>query len=144
MKKLFFIITFVFASIFSYSQSTSEIYSFLKEASVSVNANCPTMVDEITRLDMVNVYEPKTIEYRYTLLKSKSDYSPQMLETMKSYMLNSLSSSVKNTESMSILRDYDVTFMYTYYDKFGNFLFTCTIYPYMYSQQETQYRFDKI
>ncbi len=131
MKKIFLIIAFALISAFSYSQtlSDSEIYSYLENGAASVNSSCPTMVDNITRLDQLNVYHPKTIEYKYTVLLQKKDYN---MTTLQNSLEPGLIQSIKTHPDMQLLRDYKVTFYYTYYDKFGVFMFTIKILPYQY------------
>jgi hypothetical protein len=112
--------------------SDNEIYSLLQESSVTMNKKCPMMVDDITRLDCVKSYEPKTIEYKYTLLAAKCDYTEEQITSIKNNMEKSLIDNVKNKSVMVILTDNDVTFIYSYKDKFGDPFFTVKIYPYQY------------
>jgi hypothetical protein len=92
-----------------------------------VNRKCPQMLDSETRLDGIEIAEPNTIIYKYTLVN---------LQTMdvdtgafRRAMWPGLVSNVKVTSEMKKLRDNQTTLRYAYYDKAKKPICTLTITP---------------
>ncbi|MCK9574741.1 MAG: hypothetical protein WC979_03205 [Candidatus Pacearchaeota archaeon] len=134
MKRIFLAIVFALTCALSYSQTISDeqILVLLNQSAVTMNTTCPRMIDDITRLEFTKVYPPKTIDYNYTLLAPKSNFTDLQISEIKSKMEVSLIQNIRINSAMGILRDNNVTFIYTYKDMNGVSFFSVIIYPYQY------------
>ncbi len=87
----------------------------LKQIAVDVNKKCPQMIDSETRLDGIEVQEPNTLVYKYTLVNlEKMD-----VDTHQFYlsMWPGLLSYIKINNEMQKLRDNNTNIHYLYRDK---------------------------
>ncbi len=99
--------------------------SFQKEmvaAANEINAVCPIMADEETRLDNVVALPNNSFQYNYTLVNyAKKDIDVAKLKaTVSPIILNN----IKTNPDLQLFRDNKVTMIYSYKDKNGNFLFS--------------------
>lgn len=89
------------------------------------------MVDEQTRLDRVDAPGDNRIMYFYTLVKvSKSEVDA---DTMKESLTPVIREDVETNPQMTVNREHNTTMVYSYDDKNGDFLFSITVTPEMYS-----------
>jgi hypothetical protein len=97
------------------------------EAISNTNRNLPMMIDSETRLDNVMATDKKTFQYTYTLVnmeKGKVD-TTAMKSRMEPYIINS----VKTAPTLEQQRNEEMTFVYYYKDKNGNYLFSVAVPP---------------
>ena len=112
-----------------FTESTQKIEKELAGFCTEINRSCPTMIDQITRLDGALIIPPKTIRYSYTLMISETMDTLSVKGDMQPNMLNL----IKTSPEMKALRDNRVTFTYSYRDIKGRYLFAITIKPEDYS-----------
>lgn len=99
----------------------------MKQAAKELNASCPAMIDEITRLDSAEVLENNSFQYNYTLVnvieeeldsESFTDLiSPQIIEN------------VKTSPHLKSYRDNLVTLLYVYKSESGEEVAKITVGP---------------
>lgn len=87
----------------------------LSEVAKAINEKCPQMLDSETRLDGIEVKDPNTLVYRYTLVNLLA----ANLDTAQFYraMWPGLISNVKVSPEMKKLRENNTTIEYYYQDK---------------------------
>ncbi|MCK9417143.1 hypothetical protein M0Q97_10855, partial [Candidatus Dojkabacteria bacterium] len=131
MKKILTILSFIFLLFINSTYAQVLTQNDLVEASKIVNSMCPMMVDEITRLDYTSVPSYFTVEYNYTLVSILKE--SLNIDIFKTTQENILIEGVRKNTDLKPLRDNNVTFKYTYYDKLHKLMFTCTITPEKYN-----------
>lgn len=99
------------------------ILKFTKE----MNKHCPMMIDAETRLDKVNALADNTLHFDYTLIYHVKDSLP--VENMKNYMQPMILNKIKTSETLSKFLDKKLTWVYSYNDKNGDFIFNLTYTP---------------
>jgi hypothetical protein len=82
-----------------------------------LNKTCPVMVDDMTRLDSINVLPENAVQYNYTLLNMSRDSLD--LKAFSDYMQPTLLNGVKTSPQLKIYRDHKTTFVYNYLDRNG-------------------------
>ena len=99
----------------------------LLETAAEINAKCPKMLDSETRLDGIEVKEPNTLVYRYTLMHVVS----QNVDTVEFYKLlwPGIISNIKLSVEMKKLREAKTTIAYFYQDKNNVPIYTFRIEP---------------
>lgn len=103
------------------------IESTMKAAAAEINKSCPSMLDEQTRFDNVEVKDGKVFQYNYTLVNlTAADID---LEAAKKELEVNLVNSVKNDAELKIYRDNNTSLKYNYKDKDGKFLFLISVTP---------------
>lgn len=104
----------------------------LVEVAEQINEKCPQMIDSETRLDGIEVKEPNTLIYHYTLVNLLA----QNLDTLFFYkaMWPGLISNIKVSPEMKKLRDNDTYIDYSYQDKINKPVYTFHIAPEDYKQ----------
>lgn len=87
----------------------------LAEVAKVINEKCPQMLDSETRLDGIEVKDPNTLVYRYTLVNLLAEN----LDTAQFYraMWPGLISNVKVSPEMKKLRENNTIIEYYYQDK---------------------------
>lgn len=95
-----------------------------------MNKTCPTMVDPETRLDKVLATSDKNLQFNYTLIHMTKDSLP--IASLKKYMEPLILEKIKNSGTLRRFLDKDLTWIYSYYDRFGDFIFKVTYTPEMF------------
>ena len=118
------------ATIFLFSGCSGAIDTVLSQAANQANADCPQMVDSITRLDSVKAKTGKVLEYSYTLVGyNTSNLSSAQLSTMKTALQTSVLSNLKTNSSLDDLKKLGVTFRFVYNGDDGKSLFELQFAP---------------
>ena len=110
----------------------------MKTAS-EINASCPIMVDQDTRLDNTIALPGNTFQYNYTLMHfapiNNSDIDLELeLEKFRKVFENQILINVKTNPDLKFFRDNEVTMNYYYKDKKGNFITKIIITPDQYKE----------
>jgi hypothetical protein len=117
---LFLVVQKIF---FNHPSSDKEVRKFVK----GMNKTCPTMVDPETRLDKVLAFADNNLQFNYTLVHMIKDSLP--IPRLKSYMEPVIINKIKNSGSLRKLLDKKLTWIYSYNDKNGDFIFKVTYTP---------------
>jgi hypothetical protein len=99
----------------------------LEEIAREFNKKCPQMIDSETKIDGIEIKEPNTIVYNYTLVnlfKQKVDTAE-----FNKALRPGLISVIKLSPEMKKLRDNNTNFEYAYYDKLHTFIYLFKILP---------------
>lgn len=122
---LLFCIILVSAKIllFKTSSTDKDVLKFVKE----MNKTCPTMVDPETRLDKVNALADNSLQFDYTLIYRYRD--SVAIGNLKQYMEPVILNKIKTSPSLSRYLNKDLTWIYTYNDRNGDFIFKITYTP---------------
>jgi hypothetical protein len=99
----------------------------LRRIAKDVNEKCPRMVDSETRLDGLEVREPNTLVYQYTLVNVH--LMPADTHQFFQSLWPGLISFVKLNKEMSKLRDNGTSIYYEYKDKSDKVVYTIKIRP---------------
>lgn len=108
---------------FNHPSYDKEVRKFVK----GMNKTCPTMVDPETRLDKVLAFADNNLQFNYTLVHMIKDSLP--IPRLKSYMEPVIINKIKNTGSLRKLLNKKLTWIYSYNDKNGDFIFKVTYTP---------------
>lgn len=82
--------------------------------------NLPLKVDDMTTLDSLNVSKiENSYHYFYTISKLKEEIDVDIFYTL---LKSNIDSSVIKNEKMELNRKFGTKFIYSYFDKNGNFL----------------------
>ncbi|PJZ45834.1 hypothetical protein [Leptospira brenneri] len=105
----------------------SSFEDLLQSTANDINRNCPQTIDKDTRLDNVAVFPNKRFQYNYSVIAySASEIDIQVLEkNLYPVILNS----IKSNPDMKLFRDHDVTLVYSYRDRMGNYIFSMEFKP---------------
>jgi hypothetical protein len=103
--------------------SDTEVKKFVKV----MNKTCPEMVDPETRLDKVVAFADNNLQFNYTLINKIKDSIP--IARLKSYMEPVIINKIKNTGTLRKLLNKNLTWIYSYNDKNGDFVFKVTYTP---------------
>lgn len=125
---IFFIFAYVVVQqLFPPAQSVS---SSLVTAASEANKSLPMMVDSETRLDNTIALSGNTFQYNYTLINTTiNSVNPQEL---KDYISPTIINGVKTNPALESFRTNKVTFIYSYKDMNGYFLFDVKVIPSQY------------
>lgn len=102
----------------------------LKRSANILNAACPVLVDEETRLDSVTVLPGNVFQYNYTLVHLEQ--AAVNVENIQQEMQPYLTNMVKTNPELKIFRKNNTTMNYYYRDKNGVFLFKIAVTPELY------------
>ena len=108
---------------FKKSSPDREVMKFVKD----MNKHCPTMVDVETRLDKVNALPDNSLQFDYTLIYREKDSIA--IGNLKKYMEPVILGKIKTSPSLSKYIYKDLTWVYSYNDKNGEFIFKITVTP---------------
>jgi len=102
----------------------------LAKVAREINEKCPKMLDSETRLDGIEVKEPNTLVYQYTLVHVLS----QNVDTVQFHrsLWPGIISTVKVSVEMKKLREENTTIEYYYQDKNNKPIYTFRISPAQY------------
>jgi len=110
-----------------FSQSSKVLDKPLLEKIEQMNRNLPVMIDSETRLDKVITPDKKTFQYTYTMInmeKEKVD-TIAMKKTGEPFIINV----VKTSPDLEPQRKNEMTIVYYYKDKNGDYLFSVIVTP---------------
>ena len=108
---------------FNHPSSDKEVKKFVK----GMNKTCPTMIDPETRLDKVLAFPDNNLQFNYTLVNMLKDSLP--IPRLKSYMEPVIIDKIKKSGTLRKLIDKKLTWIYSYNDKNGDFIFKITYTP---------------
>ncbi len=116
---LVFVVLFIIVEkVFFKTRSTDkEVLNFVK----GMNKTCPAMVDPETRLDKVIAFADKNLQFNYTLVHQVRDLLP--VEQLKQYMEPVILNEIKNSGTLRKFINKKLTWIYSYNDKNGDFVF---------------------
>lgn len=106
----------------------------LVEAAKNVNKTCPFMIDQETRLDNVTVLPDNILQYNYSFMTINRETAD--LEELKNNLQKNLTNNIRTNPDMQFYRDNEISFNYSYRDAAMNHLFTISITPEMYKENE--------
>jgi hypothetical protein len=93
----------------------------------SINAKCPFMLDEVTRMDSVNIFPDSTFQYNYTLVtQEKSNID---VEGLIRFIKPRILGSIVTSSNMKVQRDHHLTMVFHYRDRNGEFVTKITVEP---------------
>jgi hypothetical protein len=102
---------------FKTHSTDKEVLNFVK----GMNKTCPAMVDPETRLDKVIAFADKNLQFNYTLVHQVRDLLP--VEQLKQYMEPVILNEIKNSGTLRKFLNKKLTWIYSYNDKNGDFVF---------------------
>ena len=108
---------------FNHPSSDKDVKNFVKE----MNKTCPTMIDKETRLDKVLAFADNNLQFNYTLVHAIKDSLP--IPALKSYMEPVIIDKIKKSGTLRKLIDKKLTWIYSYNDRKGDFIFKVTYTP---------------
>lgn len=117
------VILIVIKIFFSAPSFDKDVRKFVK----GMNKQCPEMVDPETRLDKVLVFEGDNLQFNYTLIHMLRDSIP--IQGLKSYMQPVILEKIKNSGTLRKFLDKNMTWIYSYNDMKGEFIFKVTYTP---------------
>jgi hypothetical protein len=122
---LLFCIILVSAKIFLFKDSSPDrdVLKFVKE----MNKTCPTMVDIETRLDKVTALAENSLQFDYTLIYRHKD--SVAIGNLRQYMEPVILDKIKTSPTLSRYLTKDLTWIYSYNDRNGDFIFKITYTP---------------
>jgi hypothetical protein len=92
-----------------------------------LNKHCPEMIDLETRLDQVNALADNSLQFNYTLIYRDKD--SLSVENLKTYMEPVILNKIKTSPALSKYLSKNLTWIYSYNDKNGDFMFKITYTP---------------
>jgi hypothetical protein len=92
-----------------------------------MNKTCPSMIDPETRLDNVVAFEKNNLQFNYTLIYQTRD--SLSIPSLKNYMEPLILDKIKNSGTLRKFLDKNLTWIYSYNDKNGDFIFKVTYTP---------------
>ncbi len=113
---------------FNHPSYDKEVKKFVK----GMNKTCPTMVDPEIRLDKVLAFADNNLQFNYTLVHIIKDSLP--IPRLKSYMEPGIINKIKSTGSLRKLLNKKLTWIYSYNDRNGDFIFKVTYTPDQFNQ----------
>lgn len=113
---------------FNSPSSDKEVKKFVK----NMNSTCPTMVDPETRLDKVLIFGKDNLQFNYTLVRMDKDSIP--IPSLKKYMEPVIIDKIKNSSMLRKFIYKDLTWIYSYNDRNGDFIFKVTYTPDQFKQ----------
>jgi hypothetical protein len=93
----------------------------------NMNKTCPSMVDIETRLDKVIAFADNNLQFNYTLIHMIKDSLP--ISKLKNYMEPMILNKIKTSPTLSKFLNKNLTWIYSYNDKKGDFIFKITYSP---------------
>jgi hypothetical protein len=109
--------------LFSTSSPDKDVLKFVKE----MNKTCPAMVDPETRLDKVSALADKSLQFDYTLIYRYRD--SVAIGNLKQYMEPVILNKIKTSPALSRYLSKNLTWIYSYNDRNGDFIFKITYTP---------------
>lgn len=127
MRKFFLGGALLFIFFCSCTSAVEKHRKDLLRVAEEINEKCPKMLDSETRLDGIDVKEPNTLVYRFTLVHLLS----KNVDTTEFYkaLWPGIISNVKVSAEMKKLRDANTSIEYVYQDKENKSIYTFRIGP---------------
>jgi hypothetical protein len=125
--RYFFIYLFLLACFTQCADSAEKNIEDLSKVAREVNDKCPKMLDSETRLDGIEVKEPNTLIYKYTLINLLA----QNVDTVQFYraLWPGIISNIKVSPEMKRLKQNNTNIEYYYQDKTNKAIYTFRIGP---------------
>jgi hypothetical protein len=120
---LLLVVLFISVQKLFFNPSRREVMKFANE----MNKTCPAMIDRETRLDKVIASADNNLQFNYTLINMVRDSIP--INALKSYMEPVILNKIKTSEPLRKLLDNNLTWIYSYNDMRGDFIFKITYTP---------------
>ena len=108
---------------FKSSSPDLSVLKFTKE----INKTCPAMVDAETRLDKVIAAVDNSLQFNYTLIYRDKDSIA--IGNLKNYMEPVILNKIKSSPTLNKYLNKNLTWIYSYNDKNGDFIFKITYTP---------------
>ncbi len=108
---------------FGNSSPNREVAKFAKE----MNKHCPSMVDIETRMDKVNALPDNILQFDYTLIYRDKDSIS--IGNLRKFMEPEILNKIKTSPTLSRYLSKNLTWVYSYKDKNGDFIFKITYAP---------------
>lgn len=86
-----------------------------------MNKHCPTMIDLETRLDRVYALADNSLQFNYTLINRVKD--SLAIGNLKTFMEPVILKKIKTSPALSKYLNKNLTWIYSYNDKNGDFIF---------------------
>jgi hypothetical protein len=109
--------------LFNTSSPDKDVLKFVKE----MNKTCPSMVDAETRLDKVSALAENSLQFDYTLIYRYRD--SVAIGNLKQYMEPVILNKIKTSPALSRYLSKNLTWIYSYNDRNGDFIFKITYTP---------------
>lgn len=119
----FFLLIFLFTACDINSDNEVNLAKIANE----FNKKCPQMIDSETRIDRIDITEPNTIIYKYTLINLPAK-NVDTIEFKKA-LFPGIISIIKLSPEMKPLRENATNFEYQYSDKSNIPIYTFKIFP---------------
>jgi hypothetical protein len=119
------VILLITAKVLFFNSSSSDT-SVLK-LTTEINKSCPTMVDAETRLDKVFASVDNSVQFNYTLIHRNKDSIA--LDNLKNSLGPVILKKIKSSPTLSKYLNKNLTWIYSYNDKNGDFMFKITYTP---------------
>ena len=122
---LFCVLIFMAVQVIFFKTTSPDkaVLKFSKE----LNKTCPTMVDAETRLDKVDALADNSLRFNYTLIYRDKD--SLAIGNLKKFMEPAILNKIKTSPALSRYLNKNLTWIYSYNDKNGDFLFKITYNP---------------
>jgi hypothetical protein len=120
---IFLCVVFIVAIQKIFFRTDRDVAKFVK----GMNKTCPSMIDPETRLDNVVAFEKNNLQFNYTLIYQTRDSLP--IPSLKNYMEPLILDKIKNSGTLRKFLDKNLTWIYSYNDKNGDFIFKVTYTP---------------
>lgn len=127
MLRFFLIYIFLLVCFIRCADSAEKNMEDLSKVAREINDKCPKMLDSETRLDGIEVKEPNTLVYKYTLI----NLSAQNIDTVQFYraLWPGIISNIKVSPEMKKLKQNNTNIEYYYQDKTNKAIYTFRIGP---------------
>lgn len=127
MLKHFFVFILLIVTLTQCDDATEKNRRDLSKVAEAINEKCPRILDSETRLDGIEVKEPNTLIYKYTLMNILS----QKVDTVQFYraLWPGIISNIKVSGEMKKLREANTFIDYYYQDKVNKPIYTFHISP---------------
>ncbi len=109
-----------------YFRPSSPDREIMKFARV-MTEHCPSMVDRETRLDKVTFLSGNTLQFDYSLINFDKDSIP--VTNLQKFMEPEIYKKIKTSPTLSKYLSKNLTWIYTYNDRNGDFIFKITFTP---------------
>jgi len=122
---LFCVLIFMAVQVIFFKTTSPDkaVLKFSKE----LNKTCPTMVDAETRLDKVDALADNSLRFNYTLIYRDKD--SLAIGNLKKFMEPAILNKIKTSPALSRYLNKNLTWIYSYNDKNGDFIFKITYNP---------------
>src|SRR5665647_2777901 len=112
----------IIAKILFFNSSSSD--TSVQKLTTEINNSCPTMVDAETRLDKVFASVDNSVQFNYTLIHRNKDSIA--LGNLKNSLGSVILKKIKSSPTLSKYLNKNLTWIYSYNDKNGDFMFKIT------------------